>query len=61
MPVALGMPVVPPLHLFQIFQNLFISLESDCFDEKNGFRQFSESFKKFLWSPFVDPRVTVCI
>ena len=29
--VTLGMPVVPPLHLTEIFLNCFLSVKSDCF------------------------------
>jgi hypothetical protein len=40
-----GLPVVPTLHLTQIFQNLFLSVETDYFEERNGFREFSESLE----------------
>ena len=51
----------PPLHLTKIFQNIFLSVESDCFDERNGFGQFSESLVGEFFSkipcgpPFVHP------
>jgi hypothetical protein len=38
-------PVVPTLHFTQIFQNLFLSVETDYFEERNGFREFSESLE----------------
>jgi hypothetical protein len=47
--------------LTKIFQNIFLSVESDCFDERNGFGQFSESLVGEFFSkipcgpPFVHP------
>jgi hypothetical protein len=44
-----------------MFQNIFLSVESDCFDERNGFGQFSESLVGECFSkipcgpPFVHP------
>jgi hypothetical protein len=60
-----GYPVVSPLHLTQIFPNWFLPVETDYFDEGNGFQQFSESLElveHFLKtyehiSPFANPRV----
>jgi hypothetical protein len=43
-----------PIHLTHIFKNMFLSVASNCFDQKNAFRQFSENFK-LLWSPLCWP------
>jgi hypothetical protein len=51
--------------LTQIFPNWFLPVETDYFDEGNGFQQFSESLElveHFLKtyeriSPFANPRV----
>jgi hypothetical protein len=43
------LPVVPPLYLtkkFRFFKTYFVSVENNCFGERNGFRQFSESLEQ---------------
>ena len=55
-------------YLINIFKNMFLSLENDCFDERKVVQKFWESlkwfgalfefFKNYLWSPFVHPRVS---
>jgi hypothetical protein len=39
------LPVVPPLHLINIFKKMFLFVQNNCFDERHGFRQFSEMFE----------------
>jgi hypothetical protein len=46
---TLGLPVVPPLHFIKIFKNMFLSIESDCFDERKAFRHFQGESAATQW------------
>ena len=41
--LSLELLSLPPFHLTLIFKNMFLFVQSNCFDERNGFQQLSES------------------